>query len=92
MTKYPIKVEPLQPYYGDDPKRRREFEEDFRTAERIGAYINKHYADAIAKGYTPGMVTFGDIANALGLKERKVQSYLHGYLGASDNAIELEAS
>ena len=80
----------MQPDYGADPKRQRKFEVDCRTAERIGEYINKHYAESIAKGFKPCFVTFGEIGIALGLKTAKVQSYLYKYSGASDNSIELE--
>jgi len=41
MTKYPIEVDPLQHYYGEDPKKQRKFAEDCRDAKRIGDYVNQ---------------------------------------------------
>jgi hypothetical protein len=89
MTQYPIKVDALSPYYGDDPKKQAKFQRESAIAERIGQFINQKM-ETDFKGRKSGMITFGQIASALGLKDEQVQSYLYKFSGSSENSIEVQ--
>ena len=89
MTTYPIRVEPLELYTGNEPRFLRKFQTDMRRAQSISRYINGQI-ESDFKGRSSAVVTFGDIATALHLDEQIVQSYLHRYAGASDSAIEIQ--
>jgi hypothetical protein len=69
----PIQLQPLKPYYGDDPKKARAFEKDLQTAENIAKYINRKMESGDDR---PAMITYGEIATALHIDENKVQKYL----------------
>jgi hypothetical protein len=69
----PIQLEPLKPYFGDDPKKARAFEKDLQTAENIAKYINCKMGSADDR---PVMIIYGEIADALHLDETKVRNYL----------------
>ncbi|MGE0536244.1 MAG: hypothetical protein AB7O68_14790 [Pirellulales bacterium] len=88
MTIYPVLVEPLRMYGGDDPAGQRKFEKDLRTAESISRFINQRM-ESDHKGRASAIFSFGMIASRLGVTEATVQRYLHNFSGSSDNAIEV---
>lgn len=89
MTTYPIDVQPLQPYYGDDPAKQRKYRTDVQNAKRISDYINRK-VETDWKNSPVATISFGKIAVELGIDERKVQHYLAGFDGSSDNSIVVQ--
>ena len=85
MAVYPIHLEPLTSYYGDDPKRMRKADKEFDNAERIAEYINKQCEER--KGMV--RILYQNVAGALRIDLEKVTLYLMRQ-GGSDNAIDVE--
>lgn len=83
----PIQLQPLKPYYGDDPKKARAFEKDVQTAENIAKYINRKMETADGR---PAMITYGEIAASLHLDETKVRNYLLQLRSSTDNSIRVQ--
>lgn len=85
--KCPIQLQPLKPYYGDDPKKVRAFEKDIQTAETIAKYINRKMEMADDR---PMMITYGEIAASLQIDERKVHQYLLQLSSSTDNSVLIQ--
>jgi len=86
-AKYPIELQPLKPYHGDDPKKKRAYEQDVRIAESIARFVNRKMETDYKDHDGPVMFGYQEIADTLHLDERKVHYYLLQLPSSTDNSV-----
>jgi hypothetical protein len=89
-AKYPIQLQPLKPYYGDDPKKKRAYEKDLRTAESIAKFVNRMMETDYKDREGPVMIGYREIADNLRLEERKVHYYMLQLPSSTDNSVLIQ--